>query len=252
MNEWNLIPVLLFVLLGVVLGGGAAIVLLVLHLRGRRRFWDKPVSSAGLQLFPNFISPNVVFQHRPPAWLAVRSRNLRAVQAALSLNNPKPCTWIEGIVREQKLFIAPPVNGWILVVGSGLPDTSDDIDATFRFLLDLSRKLGHVQFFAANRVLGHHAWARVEAGRVVRAYAWAGKTLWNQGVKTRAELELGLKCFRYFEMPERPLFGQSDVIAVNTEKVPLLAARWSLDPAAIDERLFEQSRGIAGEPPRLY
>jgi hypothetical protein len=87
---------------------------------------------------------------------------------------------------------------------------------------------------------------------VVRAYAWAGKTLWNQGVKTRAELELGLKCFHYLETPERPLFGQPDVIAVNTEKVPRLAARWSLDPAAIDERLFEQSRGIAGEPPRLY
>jgi hypothetical protein len=126
------------------------------------------------------------------------------------------------------------------------------VDATFRFLTALSRKLGHVQFFTANRVLGHHAWARLEAGRVVRAYAWAGKTLWNQGIKTRAELELSLKCFRYFETPDRPSYGQPDVIAMNTEKVPLLAARWSLDPAAIDERLFEQSRGIAGELPRLY
>jgi hypothetical protein len=66
-NEWNLIPVLLLVLLGVVLGGGAAIVLLALHLRGRCRFWDQPASGAGLQLFPNFISPHLVFQHRPAA-----------------------------------------------------------------------------------------------------------------------------------------------------------------------------------------
>jgi hypothetical protein len=251
-NEWNLIPVLLFVLLGVVLGGGAVLAALALHWRRRSAFLGPQASVASLRFTPNFIPPHVVFQHRPAAWLAVRSRNLRAVQSALALNNPKPCTWLEGITREQKLFIAPPVNGWIFVVGSGLPDPGDDVDACFRFLLDLSRKLGHVQFFAANRVIGHHAWARTEAGRVLRAYAWAGKTLWNQGVKTRAELELGLKCFHYLETPERPLFGQPDVIAVNTEKVPLLAARWSLDPAAIDERLFEQSRGIAGEPPRLY
>jgi len=248
----SLISVLLLVLLGVALGGIAAMVTLVLHLRGRRNLWKQTASFTSFQFFPNFIPPHVVFQHRPPVWLAVRSRNLHAVQSALALNNPKPCTWIEGITRDQKLFIAPPLNGWILIVGSGLPDPSDDVDATFRFLTALSRKLGRVQFFAANRILGHHTWARIEAGRVVRAYSWAGKTLWNQGIKTRAELELGMKCFHYFESPEPAAFGQPDVIATNTEKVPLLAARWSLDPAAVDERLFEQSRGIAGEPPRLF
>jgi hypothetical protein len=252
LNQLNLIPILLLVLIGVALGGGAVIVSLIYFARNRRALFDQPFSPTSLLATPNFIPPQIVFQHRPPAWLAIRSRNLEAVQAALELTNTKPCSWVEGITREQKLFIAPPVNGWILVVGSGLPDTSDDVDATFRFLTTLSRKLGHVQFFTANRVLAHHAWARLEAGRVVRAYAWAGRTLWNQGIKTRAELELSLKCFLYFETPERPAYGQPDVIAMNTEKVPLLAARWSLDPAAIDERLFEQSRGIAGELPRLY
>lgn len=136
--------------------------------------------------------------------------------------------------------------------GSGLPDPSEDVDACFRFLLDLSRKLGHVQFFRVVRLPGHHAWAQVEAGRVVQAYAWAGRTLWNQGIKTRAELDLGLKCFPYLESPPRPLGGRSDIITANTEKVPLLAARWSLDPATVDERLFEQACGIAGEPSHLY
>jgi len=248
MNDLNLIPVLLLILLGGVLGGMAVMVALVVHWRRRGMFLNSSTSVPSLQFFPSFTPPHVVFQHRPAAWLAIRSRNLHAVQTALGLTNPKPCSWIEGIVREQKFFIAPPVNGWILVVGSGLPDASDDVDATFCFLLNLSRKLGHVQFFAANRVLGHHAWALVEAGRVVRAYAWAGQTLWNQGVKTRAELELGLKCHRYFEGPERPVFGQTDLIALNTEKVPLLAARWSLDPASIDERLLVRSQGIAEAP----
>jgi len=247
-NEPNLIPILLLILVGGVLGGVAVVLALVLHWRRRGVFSHATAGVPSLQFFPGFTAAQVVFQHRPAAWLAVRSRNLPAVQAALGLSNPRPCSWLEGIVREQKLFIAPPVNGWILVVGSGLPDAGDDVDATFCFLLGLSRKLGHVQFFAANRVLGHHAWAMAEAGRVVRAYAWAGQTLWNQGVKTRAELELGLKCFGYFEGPGRAVFGQADVIAMNTEKVPLLAARWSLDPAAINERLLVRTRGIAEAP----
>ncbi len=245
MNDPNLIPVLLLILVGSVLGGAAVMVALILHWRKHGVLFNPPAGIRSLSFSPGSRFSQVVFQHRPAAWLAIRSRNLPVVQAALGLTNPQPCTWMEGIVREQKLFIAPPVNGWILVVGSGLPDAGDDVDVTFKFLLELSHKLGHVQYFAANRVLGHHAWAMLEAGRVVRAYAWAGQTLWNQGVKTRAELELGLKCFRYFEGPERIAFGQMDMVALNTEKVPLLAARWSLDPAAIDERLLVRTRGIA-------
>jgi hypothetical protein len=36
------------------------------------------------------------------------------------------------------------------------------------------------------------------------------------------------------------------------EKVPILAARWSLDPAKIDDRRLETECGLAGEPSRLY
>jgi hypothetical protein len=191
--------------------------------------------------------------NRPPCWLAIKSRNLLAVQSALRLTNPRPCSWAEGLAgaSEEKLFISPPVDGWILVIGSALPDPADDVDACYRFVTELSRKLGHVQFFSADRVLNHHAWVQVEAGRVRRAYAWAGKTLWKQGLKTAAEAKLGLKCFDYLETAELMSFGPSDAILTNVERVPLLAARWSIDPASIDERFFEHARGIAGESSRL-
>ena len=45
---------------------------------------------------------------------------------------------------------------------------------------------------------------------------------------------------------------EDNFITTNVDKVPLLAARWSLDPACIDERLLDQERGIAGEPLRRY
>jgi hypothetical protein len=53
----------------------------------------------------------------------------------------------------------------------------------FSFSDALSRKLGHVQFFYADRLLHHHAWARMDEGCVTRAYAWTGETVWNQGAR---------------------------------------------------------------------
>ena len=90
-------------------------------------------------------------------------------------------------------------------------------------------------------------WVQAMHGHIQRAYAWAGKTLWNQGRLTKAEVELRLKCFDYAEPPERIYFGQVDPTAANTERVPLLAARWSIDPASIGARMARETQGIAGE-----
>ena len=250
----RVITLLLLSLLVLVLTMGATLVAFMIHWRRQGRYsghsgfvdYYRSHLPAGLSFRSSFLN-------RPPCWLAIRSRNLLAVQSALRLNNPRPCSWAEGLAGagEKKMFISPPVDGWILVIGSALPDPADDVDACYRFVLELSRKLGHVQFFSANRVLNHHAWVQVEAGRVRRAYAWAGKTLWKQGLKTAAEVDLGLKCFDYLETAERTSFGLPEIIIANVEKVPLLAARWSIDPAGIDEGFFEHARGIAGESSRF-
>lgn len=184
---------------------------------------------------------------RPSAWLAIRCRDIVAVQSALGLRNTAPCSWAEGLVAARKIFIAPPVNGWTLVFGSALPDPGDDVDAAFRFLRELSRKLGHVQFFLADPLLQHHAWAMAEFGRVVRAYAWAGTTIWNQGVKTTAETALGVKCFGYAETTTTDEWTVADFIVANVEKVPQIARRWSLDPAEIDLRTLANARGVSGQ-----
>jgi hypothetical protein len=183
---------------------------------------------------------------RPGRWLAIRTRDTQAVQLALGLRNPQPCSWTEGVITSRKLFIAPPVNGWTLVFGAGLPAPDVDVDICFRFLSELSRKLGHVHFFQADSILQHHAWAQLESGRVVRAYAWAGTTLWQQGVKTSAEIALGLNCFGYGETSGSDDWAMADHLVANVEKVPLLAQRWSLDPAEIDGRMLGLQPGIAG------
>src|ERR1041384_6839384 len=240
-------PILLLLLLGVTLSMGLSIIVVIVH-RARQ-----PLAAARARQPPCVPCPyDTCIYQRPGCWLAIKSRSLPGVQSALALNNPKPCSWVEGMNGDEKLFIAPPVKGWILVVGSGLPDPSEDVDACFRFVLALSRKLGQVQLFSASRVLQYHAWVKAERGRIVRAYAWAGKTVWQQGARTAAEKDLDLKCFDYAEPAERLSFTQPEAAAVNVDKVPLLAARWSLDPGHIDGHVLEKEQGVAGEPSRKY
>jgi hypothetical protein len=238
-------PLLLLVLFSIALSIGMGVIVIIVR-RLRRPAEDLYPQEA----MPDYM-PSCLFR-RPGSWLAIKSRSLVAVQSALRLHNVKPCTWTDGFAGEAKLFIAPPVKGWILVLGSGLPDPGDDVDVCFRFIERLSRKLGQVQFFSVNRALQHHAWVKADGGRVLRAYAWAGHTVWHQGPKTAAEKELAVICYDYSEPPERVSFSQPDPISANVDKVPLLAGRWSLDPARLDLRGVEAACGLAGEPSRPF
>src|SRR6478609_210609 len=224
----DIFVVALLALLGVVLGAGLGMVILVRrHLRSHRHreqllaaeqeAWVQQLSRF------TFMPYHPIQACRPARWLAIRTRDLQAVQLALGLSDPHPCSWSEGLLSARKLFIAPPINGWTLVFGAGLPIPDDDVDVCYRFLRELSRKLGHVQFFQADQVLQHHAWVQVESGRVRRAYAWAGTTVWNQGVKTSAETELRLNCFGYGENPGSDDWTMADHLVANVEKVPQLA-----------------------------
>src|SRR5271154_2845289 len=170
---------------------------------------------------------------RPTPWLAVRSLDPETIRATLT--------------DKEDFFISPRVNGWVIVTGPGLPDPGDDVDACHLFLTALSRELGHVQFFHAEKFSAHHAWARMDEGCVTRAYAWAGETIWNQGAKTLVENGLGLKCPGYGEDSEIEFWTVKENASANVEKIPLLAARWSVDP-----EILHRADGITGESSRLY
>ena len=244
----DIIPLLLMLVVGIVLGMLVVFSVLMVHALRKERLATRRLPRHSEFLRGDRRTPAGMFS-APTRWLAIQSGNPQLVQGALGLANPRPCSWEEGLTaaHEHKLFISPPLGGWILVMGSNLPEPGDDVDKCFRFLLDLSRKLGHVQFFSINRAVNHHAWAQVEHGVVRRAYAWGGRTLWNQGRLTRAEIELALKCYDYGDGEDRVDFGRVDPTAVNTERVPLLASRWSLDPTAIDARALKEHQGIAGK-----
>lgn len=234
-------------LTGLVMGGCVLMAVLVRRLLRREqvrklespRRPDGGAESTGKSFIP-------LQSRRPSSWLAIRCRDIVSVQSALGLRNARPCSWAEGLTADRMLFIAPPVNGWTLVFGAGLPDPGEDVDAAFRLLRELSRRLGQVQFFQADPLLQHHAWVLAEFGRIVRAYAWAGAPVWNQGVKTPAETMLGVKCFGYGEVSTTDEWTVADFIVANVDKVPQIARRWSLDPAEIDLRTLTGVQGVAG------
>jgi hypothetical protein len=185
----------------------------------------------------------------PCCWCAIRCHSLPAVQSALGLLNARPCSWDEGMTRlaEHSLLVSPPIRGWVLVVGSGLPDPVEDPDGSFHFLRKLSRTLGQVQCFSVHPALNHHAWVKLEDGIVSRAYAWAGETVWNQGGSTLEETSLGLKCFDYGENAHEENLSPGELLHANVEKVHRLAAAWSLAPAAVQEAAATFGEGVLGD-----
>jgi hypothetical protein len=244
----ELVTALLILVLGIAMGIGLTCLLMVVHFLRKGRLVARNASRRGEWSGRERRYHGPLFQC-PARWLAVRSGNPLLVQAALGLHNPTPCSWEEGLsaAHDRRLFISPPIRGWVLIMGTNLPEPNEDVDKCYRFVLELSRKLGQVQFFSVNRAVNHHAWVQADQGAIVRAYAWAGRTVWNQGNATRAEMELGLRCFTYGEGEERIDFGRPDPAALNTERLTLLAARWSVDPTAIDPRMLRENQGIAGQ-----
>ena len=238
---------LLLIPLGLSIGVGALMALFIVRtVQDRLKFQQRATARRRGDRLSRPI--RALLFERPGRWLAVKSASSKTVQTALGLSDAAPCSWDEGLIeaRDEKLFISPPVDGWVLVVGSSLPDPAEDPDKCFHFLRRISIELGHVQYFGANHVVNHHAWAIVDSGDVFRAYAWADEVLWNQGVVTAAERELKLMCLAYGAVSERGTEGH----ARNCERLTRLASEWSVDPAAVAEEVAEGEPGIVGHAPR--
>lgn len=56
-------------------------------------------------------------------WLTIAATASSAVARALNLTHTQPCPWGEGLhlTVPQQLFVSPPIQNWVFVVGQALP-----------------------------------------------------------------------------------------------------------------------------------
>lgn len=247
----DVVPALLLLLIAAVVVLGAVCLVLVLHFVGLRK---RERRAESLPIVP----PMPTVEWRPgsvllvPArWMAVRANSVREVRQAISLSDVTPCSIEDGLAgnHRQAIFLAPPVNGWVLVTGPGIPDPAEDIDEVYHLLRALSIRLGSAQFFCFNRALGHHGWAWARGGGVVRAFAWAGVTLWNEGEPTPAERTFRMRCPDYTDPAPQSALARESILS-NLDKIPILAAKWSVDPVSVHQQM-PHGIGVAGEFTRI-
>jgi hypothetical protein len=241
----DVVAYLLLLLLIAVLCLGVVCVLLVAHFlrRGRKGGEYEPpalVARAG----PGPARGVVLL---PDRWVAVRAPLVRSVRQALGLENVRACPLDAAFHSPQQrdLFLTPPVNGWIMIFGPAVPDPATDVDAVYHFLRGLSLRLGAAQYFHVHPPTGAHAWAWARGGRVVRAFAWAGQVVWNEGPATREERQLGMAC-PPMDPGDDPAAELAAEVAANPDKVPRLAAAWGLDPVLVLTHAAREP-GLAGE-----
>lgn len=247
----DVVAYLLLLLLAAVIILGAACFLLVLHFVAQRRREQAAEARSEPTQSPAVAWRNSGILLVPARWMAVRASTVRQVRNALDLSNATPCSIEDGLAgnHQQALFLAPPVNGWVLITGPGVPDPANDVDEVFHLLRALSIKLGAAQFFSFNRSVGHHGWAWARGGGIVRAFAWGTRTLWNEGELTPAERAFRMRCPGYEDPAPRTALAREAILA-NIDKVPLLAARWSVDPVSVHQQL-PNAIGVTGEFTRI-
>ena len=224
------------------------------------------------------------------SWIAARDLTSRQMADVLELQNVLRANWTTGLAAAHssappfRVFITPPISGWTLAIGRGLPypidiEASDGSDRTIgaRFDALLQRIKPHspeTLFFATHRGAGLDAWARMRGARIERVFAFCEQqVLANRGEQTTEEHALGLPDLGARDPPEADAFlndiynawsaRRAALLATGTEWEKMetgagrgpypdeldtlnLAAAWSIDPRTLHERSALRGVGLAG------
>ncbi len=147
-----------------------------------------------------------------------------------------------GAAYAADVFVCPPVDGWILVMGSEVLTT--EVDPA-----EFSRRLGcEVQVFKTHRVVELHAWARAVDGILIRSFEYVGESgeiTVNLGEVSVAE-EDEVRAANCAGLPVGPVpFDDVDLVVPTEETVMVIAHEWSLDPTQLEGT--DERCGILGQ-----
>lgn len=188
-------------------------------------------------------------------WLAIRGHDPQRVLAALPILGAERASWrsCAEALDGPRLLVSRPSDGWIVVLGGALPGPGHPLtpgggaaswfpDRATPLVVDLSRRLGTVQYFAAAPAFDLHAWAWAEGGQIVRSFAYAGAsgtTIWNVGQATDAERrllphgEMAYEVARSWSVEPRQAIGRFEPSALVGDPAAVG------DPSAVEGGPFE-------------
>ena len=230
------------------------------------------IEVAALVLAPRLEERRVVFNDEPDlpcafgsdmAWIAVKTDDPAVVLSTLGIPLATPSNWNSGIgtvydtaLGERRIFVSPPVEGWVFVVGSALPHPHGRAftDKLTPLLVELSLHLGEVQYFAAYPDLDFFAWAKLSAGRIVRAFGIGDEGIVLQrGRTTREERALGLTLFELRGVRGRRGDAGGELLMHPTsEHVIRLAGAWSLNPTLLPDTSAAPALGYVADVPQSW
>ena len=183
---------------------------------------NPPAESTAVETMPD----NPLSFGYKECWLCVKSEDSLEVIERLGLKNPRVSGWRSGLASREGVFVTPPLDGWVCVIGYGLSKGS-----LFEDRAELERVLAlfnESQYFASHRVVDFYAWAKAEEGIMTRCYAWCPDydgAFISFGEFTPEEEALGYDTLA--QTPEEE--WDSDKIP-DEDSVVAVAAAWGLDP----------------------
>ncbi|MER6351217.1 hypothetical protein ABT186_05040 [Streptomyces sp. NPDC001634] len=199
----------------------------------------------------------VVMAVSKTSWLAVQDAAPEEVADALGLQHRRIVDWTGGTsaAYRQGVFVARPVPDWTIAHGRiHLTPGTDATDPRFpTWLQTLSTHLGDVQYFATDRIGDCHAWAKVESGRLTRAYCYIGErgeVPLHVGEPTDVEMELGVGQRRLedgWQDWQDPEWDAWSAAMPREDHVMRIARDWSICPLDIPDGAVS-APGIYGFP----
>lgn len=172
-------------------------------------------------------------------WIAVKATHRERVAVALGMSQIEMVNWHYGLQEAHKnhVFVTPPIKGWVLAVGRGLPDFDDGKNPKLTDLLSrLSQTFGEAHFFATHPAIDYNCWLKYADGELVRGLSAAeGSMLLNEGKQSGIEADLV-----YFDDTT-----DSDGLTFPDEQLVMeIAAEWSVNPTLLEKPEFEGVEGL--------
>lgn len=223
---------------------------------------------AGLVVIPRLQPPRLRLDEEPDfakpfgremSWIAIRDGNAPEILEVLGIAQAAPVSWECGLgliysseFADRFVFISPPVEGWTLVAGIGLPIPSSArfVDKLMPLLQRISRRFDEVQYFASHPAIDFYGWARLKAGAEPRGFA-AGEAgiVWDIGTAALEERKIGAGSMEVRGIRDRVGdIGGGLILHPTEDHVFTLARLWSVNPMAQPPPTLRSTGWIAALP----